>query len=194
MTENDAKRTSFMNLQVRKAIGSDTQAISDVVIAAFGDVQGQEIADLITELLADPSALPLLSLVAMTNDNVVGHILFTNARIKHSQRIVSAAILAPLSVRPEYQNQGIGGRLIKEGQKRLKAAGVELIFVLGHPDYYPKYGFSAAGIKGFDASYPIPPENSGAWMAQELHPGVIGHVSGQVICADALNDPKYWRE
>jgi putative acetyltransferase len=183
-----------MNLQVRKAFESDKQAISDVVIAAFGDVQGQEIADLITNLLADPSAQPLLSLVATTNDSVVGHILFSKVRIKHSKRIVSAAILAPLSVHPEYQNQGIGGRLITEGLKRLKAAGVELVFVLGHPDYYPKYAFSAAGIKGFDASYPIPPENSGAWMVQELLPGVIGHVNGQVICADALNDPKYWRE
>jgi predicted N-acetyltransferase YhbS len=183
-----------MNLQVRKAIGSDMQAISDVVIAAFGDVQGQEIADLITDLLADPSAQPLLSLVATTNDNVVGHILFTNARIKHSQRIVSATILAPLSVHPEFQNKSIGGRLIREGLKRLKAAGVELVFVLGHPDYYPEYGFSVAGIKGFDASYPIPSKNSGAWMVQELLPGVIGHVSGQVICADVLNDPKHWRE
>jgi predicted N-acetyltransferase YhbS len=144
--------------------------------------------------LADPSAQPLLSLVATTNYNVVGHILFTNVRIKHSQRKVSATILAPLSVHPEYQNQGIGGRLINEGLKRLKATGVELVFVLGHPGYYPKYGFSAAGIKGFDASYPIPPRNSGAWMIQELRPGVIGDVSGQVICADALNDPKYWLE
>jgi predicted N-acetyltransferase YhbS len=183
-----------MSLQVRKAFESDKQAISDVVIAAFGDVQGQEIADLITGLLADPSAQPLLSLVVTADDNVVGHILFTNARMKHSQRIVSSAILAPLSVHPDYQNQGIGGQLIKEGLKQMKAAGVELVFVLGHPGYYPKYGFSAAGIEGFDAPYPIPPENSGAWMVQELHPGVIGHVSGRVICADALNDPVHWRE
>jgi putative acetyltransferase len=183
-----------MNLQVRKAFESDKQAISDVVITAFGDVQGQEIVDLITDLLEDPSAQPLLSLVVTVDDNVVGHILFTSAQIKHSQRMVSSAILAPLSVHPEHQNQGIGGRLIKEGLKQLKTAGVELVFVLGHPGYYPKYGFSTAGIKGFEASYPIPPENSGAWMVQELHPGVIGHVSGKVICADALNDPKHWRE
>ena len=179
---------------MRKALESDKQAISDVIIAAFGDVQGQEIADLVTGLLVDPSAQPLLSLVVTADDNIVGHILFTNARIKHSQRTVSSAILAPLSVHPEYQNQGIGGRLIKEGLKQLKAAGVELAFVLGHPGYYPKYGFSAAGIKGFDAPYPIPPENSGAWMVQELHPGIIACIRGQVKCAEALNDPKYWRE
>jgi hypothetical protein len=184
----------IVNFQVRKAFESDERAISDVVIAAFGGVQGQEIADLITDLLADPSAQPLLSLVATDNDYVVGHILFTSTRIKHSQRMVSSAILAPLSVHPEYQNQGIGGQLIKEGLKQLKATGFELVFVLGHPGYYPKYGFSAAGIRGFEAPYPIQPENFDAWMVQELHPGIIGCVSGQVICAEALNDPKHWRE
>jgi putative acetyltransferase len=183
-----------MNLQVRKALKSDKQAISNVVIAAFGEVQGQDIMDLVVNLLVDSSAQPLLSLVMTVDENVVGQILFTNVRIKHSQRIVSSTLLAPLSVHPEYQNQGIGGRLIIEGLKHLKAAGVELVFVLGHPGYYPKYGFCPAGLKGFEAPYPIPPENSGAWMVQELHTGVIGHVSGKVICADALNDPKHWRE
>ena len=183
-----------MNLQVRKALESDNQSISEVVLAAFGDVQGQEISALITGLLTDQSAQPLLSLVATTNGNVVGHILFTSSRIGPSQRIISSAILAPLSVHPEYQNQGIGDRLIKEGLEQLKAAGVELVFVLGHPGYYPKHGFSAAGIRGFDAPYPIPPENSDAWMVQELHPGILRHISGEVICADSLNDPKHWRE
>jgi putative acetyltransferase len=183
-----------MNLQVRKSFESDKQALSDVVIAAFGQEKGSEIDDLITDLLKDPSALPLLSLVATVDEYVVGHILFTSAKIKHSQRMVSSAILAPLSVHPKYQGRGIGGQLIEEGLKQLKATGVELVFVLGHPDYYPKYGFSAAGIKGFEAPFPIPPEDSDAWMVQELSPGIIGHVRGQVICADALNDPKHWRE
>ena len=183
-----------MNLQVRNAFESDKKAVSNVVIAAFGDVEGQEIADLITDLLEDPSAQPLLSLVVTADDKVVGHVLFTSAQIRHSQRVVSSAILASLSVHPEYQSQGIGGQLIEEGLKQLKTRGVELVFVLGHPGYYPKYGFSPAGIKGFDAPYPIPPENSGAWMVQELHPGIIECVSGQVICAEALNDPKHWQE
>lgn len=182
------------NIEVRQAVESDKQAISDTVITAFGDVQGQEIADLVSDLMKDAGAQPLLSLVATSGDNVIGHILFTNVRIDQSRRRVSSRILAPLSVNPEYQNRGIGGRLVREGLKQLKAAGVELVFVLGHPGYYPKYGFSAAGIKGFEAPYPIAPENSGAWMVQELHPEVIGHVSGQVICAEVLMDPRHWRE
>ncbi len=183
-----------MNLQVRKAVESDRQTISDVVIAAFGDVQGREISDLVVELLVDPSAQPLLSLVATDNEHVVGHILFTKVRIDGSQRRVSASILAPLSVRPEHQNQGIGGRLIKEGLVRLKTAGVHLVFVLGHPGYYPKFGFSPAGIMRFEAPYPIAAKDADAWMALELQPGVIGQVSGQVACAESLNDPKYWIE
>ncbi|HNR12044.1 MAG TPA: N-acetyltransferase [Thermodesulfobacteriota bacterium] len=183
-----------MNVQVRKAFESDKQSISDTIIAAFGDVQGQEIAELVADLLKDPSAQPSLSLVAISEDTVVGHVLLTSARIKHSQRMIPSAILAPLSVHPTQQHQGIGGYLIKEGLKRLKAAGVELVFVLGHPGYYPKYGFFAAGAKGIDAPYPIPPENSSAWMVQELRSGILEYVSGQVICAEALNDPKHWRE
>ncbi len=183
-----------MRVQVRKAIKSDMQAISDVVIAAFGAVQGSEIAVLVADLLADASAQPMLSLVATTDNNVVGYILFTNARVKQSSRIVSAAILAPLAVHPSFQSQGIGGQLVTEGLKRMTEAGVDLVFVLGHPGYYPKYGFSTAGIIGFEAPHQIPTEHAGAWMVQALHPGILGRVRGQVICADALNDPKHWRE
>ncbi len=185
---------SRMNCQIRQAVEADTQAISDVAVAAFGDVQGQERADLVTGLLKDSSARPSLSLVAISSDQVIGHILFTGVRVKHSRRMVFSSLLAPLSVHPDYQSQTIGGQLIKEGLQQLTILGVELVFVPGHPGCYPQYGFSAAGIKGFEAPYPIPPENAGAWMVQELQRGVVGHVRGQVICPDALNDPKHWRE
>jgi putative acetyltransferase len=71
---------------------------------------------------------------------------------------------------------------------------VDLVFVLGHPAYYPRFGFSPAGARGLDAPYPIPQKNAEAWMVRELRPGVIGDCSGRVICADALADPEYWRE
>lgn len=183
-----------MDILLRKSLQPDGRAISDVISAAFGAVEGQEITDLVSALLADPGAYPGLSLVASINDRIIGYILFTRTQIRNSRRQVSSVILAPLAVHPEYQHQGIGGQLIKEGIEQLKAAGVELVFVLGHPGYYPRYGFSPAGLAGFDAPYPVPLENSAAWMVQELQPGVIGHVSGQVVCAEALNDPRHWRE
>lgn len=183
-----------MKCRVRHALEADSQNISGVVKSSFGVGEGEEIARLVDALSSDPSAQPLLSLVAIANDHVVGHVLFTNVRLRRARRPVSAAILAPLAVHPDYQHEGIGGRLIREGLQRLKAAGVELVFVLGYPGYYAKHGFSAAGGKGFDAPHPIAPEDADAWMVQELAPGVIGHVSGRVVCADALNDPRHWRE
>ena len=76
----------------------------------------------------------------------------------------------------------------------MSETGVELVFVLGHPEYYPRHGFKPAGVHGFEAPYPIPDKHANAWMVQELHPGVIGNVNGKVICADMLNQPEHWRE
>ncbi|UCH46528.1 MAG: N-acetyltransferase [Betaproteobacteria bacterium] len=183
-----------MIVNVRKTSEADRQAVVDVIVAAFGDAEGHVIAELVSQLLADPSAQPLVSLVATVNDRVVGYVLYTNVRVEDSMQSVCASILAPLAVHPEYQSSGIGGRLITDGLKLLKETGVELVFVLGHPGYYPKYGFSPAGLKVFEAPYPIAPENSDAWMVQEIRAGILGRISGRVACADALDDPKYWIE
>jgi len=183
-----------MNDEIREAIETDKQGITDVIVAAFGEEEGQVIDKLVWDLTEDPSAQPMLSLVATHEGRIVGHILFTNTSINTSQGTVSSTILAPLSVHPSYQRQGIGGRLIKAGLERLKENKVELVFVLGHPSYYPKFGFITAGVNGFEAPYPIAPKNSEAWMVQALRPGAIEQISGQVLCANAMSDPKYWQE
>lgn len=183
-----------MSLQIRTALESDQPAITKIVNAAFGDAEGSVITELILNLLNDSTAYPLLSLVATLDEQVVGHILFTKAQIESTQRPVKASILAPLAVHPDHQKQGIGGRLIREGLQQLQAQGIELVFVLGHMSYYPRHGFTPAGIQGFAATYPIPDEVADAWMVQELQSGVIGTVQGQVICADAMNERKYWVE
>jgi putative acetyltransferase len=163
-------------------------------MSAFGTTEGPVIVQLIADLLVDGSAQPVLSLVATLENNIVGHILFSKVRVKQSDRDLSAALLAPLAVHPDFQSQRIGGQLVTQGVRQLSESGVDLVFVLGHPGYYPRFDFSEAGIKGFEAPYPIPQKNAGAWMVQELHPGVIGRSSGRVVCADALDDPKFWRE
>lgn len=180
--------------KVRMARDSDREGIRRVITSAFGAEEGDGISGLVEGLLEDESAAPILSLVAADDDDVLGHVLFTNARIEGPQQPVSAAILAPLSVHLDYQNAGIGDKLVREGLERLKAAGVALVFVLGHPGYYPRFGFSPAGRKGFEASYPIPPENADAWMVMALRAGADARAGGRVLCADTLDDPKYWRE
>lgn len=183
-----------MTIEIRPASHADLPAISDLALAAFGTAEGPEIVQLIADLLVDPSAQPVLSLLATADERIIGHILFSKARLKPPSQATSAALLAPLAVHPEVQGRGIGGRLITEGLERLAGAGVEWVFVLGHPGYYPRFGFSEAGIQGFAAPFPIPPQNAAAWMLRSLRPGESGRPCGQVICADALADPKYWRE
>ena len=119
--------------------------------------------------------------------------MFSRATLEPNASL-SISILGPLAVMPDVQKQGIGGKLIQKGLEILSTSGVDLVFVLGHPTYYPRFGFKPAGELGFEPSYPIPEKNADAWMVQELRPGVIGSFSGRVICADSLDDPKYWRE
>ena len=179
-------------VNIRRTRDSDLAAICDVHREAFGQGQGQEIVDLVCGLLGDETAMPLLSLAAEIEERVVGHVLFTAVRVQGWEQRVVAQILAPLAVLPEHQSAGVGGGLVHEGLKQLAASGVELVFVLGHPDYYPKFGFKPARALGFEAPYRIPAENEGAWMVQELASGVVGRVQGRIQCAEVLDHPQHW--
>ena len=178
-------------MQIREAVETDLNDVLSIERLAFGY---EKEAELVRELLHDPSAKPLLSLLALKKGRAVGHILFTSAHLSDSKDAASIVILAPLAIVPDSQKQGIGGKLIEHGLALLSKSGVDLVFVLGHPEYYPRYGFKPAGQIGFEAAYPIPDEHAGAWMVQALRSGVMGTVSGKVICADALNKPEHWRE
>lgn len=157
--------------------------------AAFG--QADE-ARLIAALLADPTAAPVVSLCATHEDQLVGHILFTRARIEGSD--TRAAILAPLAVRPEAQRQGIGAALIHAGFDHLAAAGTRLVFVLGDPAYYGRYGFAPAIPLGLPPAQQIPAEWHDAWRTRDLTPDAPPRATGPVRSAAALDRPKYWSE
>jgi putative acetyltransferase len=178
-------------MHIREATDSDLNDVLLVESLAFGY---DKEAELVRVLIGDPSAKPFLSLLAFKDDKAAGHILFTAARLTKTHKTAAIAILAPLAIVPDAQKQGIGGRLIERGLQLLSKSGVDLVFVLGHPEYYLRHGFKAAGHLGFEAPYSIPDEHADAWMVQALQPDVIGSVSGKVMCADALNKPEYWRE
>lgn len=178
-------------MEIEQALDSDLSDVIRVERSAFG--QNDE-AELVEALLCDPTAWPCLSLLARKDGRVVGHVLFTAGRLKEAPDAAAVALLAPLAVVPESQRQGVGGALIAQGLRHLRESGVDLVFVLGHPTYYPRHGFKPAGRLGFEAPFPIPEKDAGAWMVQALRPGVIGQVRGAFVCADALNKPEYWRE
>ena len=181
-------------LNIRVATESDRSEILDIHRQAFGHDQGPVIAKLVDDLLDDETAKPVLSLVAVDDDKLVGHILFTKAIITQTEVPVSVRILAPLAILPVVQKRGIGKKLIDEGLNKLRKSGTDLVFVLGHPVYYPRCGFAPAGVRGFEAPYPIPEEHSAAWMVQKLNGGFPGQIHGKVKCSKVLNAPEHWRE
>lgn len=183
-----------VSLKIRKASEPDRKEILAIHSLAFGEEKGPEIARLVDDLLDDETAKPILSLVAVENNRLIGHILFTKVVVTQTPASISAQILAPLAILPDKQTKGIGKALINDGLRRLKASGTQLVFVLGHPGYYPCCGFIPAGEQGFEAPYPIPEEHAGAWMIQELNGDVLKNTSGKIQCSKALNEPQHWRE
>ena len=182
-----------MEPELRLSGSGDTAAISRVLLAAFGEAEGREIVGLVDELLVDPSARPSISLVATFGEDVVGHILFTGARIESDPGTAAGSLLAPLAVHPDHQRRGIGGLLVRDGLRRLRESGIEWVFVLGSPAYYGRFGFSPAGERGFEAPHAIPAEPAGAWMSLGVGSGPAEIPGGRVRCADAISDEKYWR-
>ncbi|WP_407356386.1 GNAT family N-acetyltransferase [Methanolobus sp. WCC5] len=179
-------------MYIREANRSD---FNDIMIIEKEAFPSEDVADLVGQLLTDKSAEPVVSLLAFKDDEAVGHILFTRAAIDAEGPSPSIYILAPLAVRPDHQRQGIGGMLITEGLKKLKEMEVEMVFVLGHEEYYPRHGFipDSASL-GFTAPFPIPEKDANAWMVQALTPEGFSKVRGTVVCADSLNRPEHWRE
>ena len=131
---------------IREAKDAD---LPDVLLIEREAFKSDEEANLTRDMLADASAKPVLSLLAFVDGKAVGHILLTRG-ILLGKPEVKVSILAPLAVLPGYQKQGIGGKLIKQGLELLSKQGVDLVFVVGHPQYYPKYGFTPAYKLGFE--------------------------------------------
>ena len=178
---------------IKESSGSDLPALLKVEKQAFGSKEGQVIVELVKNLMEDPSARPLLSLVALEDQQIKGHILFTRAQISEHEK-VPVSLLAPLAVEPSRQRKGLGGSLINEGMRLLLERGVELVFVLGDPDYYRRHGFKPAGLQGYEAPYPLAEEIAEAWMVRELKQDRAGNIKGKILCAESLNRPEYWQE
>ena len=172
-----------------EASPDDKAALLHVHSLAFGK---DDEALLVDALLSDPSAQPVLSLIAEDNEAVVGHVLFTSVKLVGPTEPMAAVILAPLAVLPSAQRSGVGRALIERGCEALAGRGVQLVFVLGDPDYYNKRGFTAALPHGFHAPCEIQPE--AAWMVRALTGCTIGRMQATVRCAEALAPEKYWRE
>jgi putative acetyltransferase len=156
---------------IRSETPEDYAAVYRVNALAFGS---ESEAALVDKLRA---VNPHISLVAVKDAEVVGHIFFSPVSVESEDANFTALGLAPMAVLPEYQNQGIGSRLVRQGLKESERLGHDIVFVLGHPDYYPRFGFSPAKAKGIGCEYPVPDE---VFMVVELKPEALGGRTGLV--------------
>ncbi|MCT8977912.1 N-acetyltransferase [Clostridium sp. CX1] len=164
-----------MNIVIRQEQEKDISTIYSVVKLAFEKVEhsdGDE-QNLVNRLRNSEAFIPELSLVAELDGEIVGHILFTKIKICEN---ISLA-LGPLSVVPELHGKGIGGKLIIKGHEIAKNLGFGSVIVLGHPAYYPRFGYVPASNWGIKAPFEVPDE---CFMAMELIEGSLKSVSGVV--------------
>ena len=131
-------------ISIRPERREDRGAIHQVLAAAFPSAAEADLVDRLREAVDDR-----ISLVAVLDDRVVGHILFTPVTLRNEDSRDLAVGLAPMGVEPAYQRQGIGSNLVLAGLDACAARGDTLVFVVGHPDFYPRFGFEPAAPRGF---------------------------------------------
>jgi len=157
---------------IRAENTEDRDAIHRVVELAFG---GRSEADLVDALRENAS--PYISLVATLDEHVVGHIFFSPVTIETERETLAEMGLAPMAVLPEYQNQGIGSQLVREGLRECARLGHDIVVVLGHPKFYPRFGFEPASLKGLRSEYDVRDE---VFMVVELREGALAGRGGLV--------------
>ena len=155
-------------IDIRDEHPADIDAIREVNRRAFG----QELEGRIVDALRARGAA-VLSLVAVVDNRLVGHILFSPAPVGTE----TGAALGPMAVDPAYQRQGIGSRLVTRGVERLRERGCPFVVVIGHPAFYPRFGFGPAGVHGLTSEWTVPDD---VFMVNILDPRVAGRMQGRV--------------
>ncbi|HEY4761134.1 MAG TPA: N-acetyltransferase [Thermoguttaceae bacterium] len=156
----------------RKENEKDISAIHSLIKAAFGQKNEADLVD----ALRKAGALTL-SAVAVQNCEIVGHIAFSPVTIESSDKSFDALRLAPMAVRPDCQRQGIGTGLIRWSLDECRRMGHGVVIVLGHPEYYSRFGFTSAAARGIQCPFTVPSE---AFMMIELLPDALGGHSGTI--------------
>ncbi|EMA67688.1 acetyltransferase [Halorubrum aidingense JCM 13560] len=159
-------------MEIRPFTADDADAVVAVHRRAFG---GRTDESRIVRRLHDADKA-VVSLVAVTDDRVVGHVLFSPTTVAGHGETVRLVGLAPVGVLPEHQREGVGSALIRRGIARCRAAGVDAVVVLGDPEYYGRFGFERASGYELDNEYGA----DEAFMVKPLYEGALDGVNGLV--------------
>jgi putative acetyltransferase len=168
------------DIKIREEQPSDFQDVWDLNAAAFETEVEANLVNVLRE-----SGVSYISLVSEQNGRIIGHILFTPVVLEGDDSGLRLAGLAPMAVIPNLQRQGIGSRLVAEGIKRCQSAGFDAIVVLGHPGYYPRFGFVPSVNYNIVSEYDVPDE---AFMILELSKGCLKKKHGKIKYHEAFSD------
>jgi len=164
-----------MELKIRQENRDDIKEIYEINSLAFGQENEAKLVDLLRD---SATFVPELSLVATIDNKLVGHILFTKIKITDDkQNEFDSLALAPMAVRPDNQKSGIGGQLIRVGLDKARELNFKSVIVLGHRNYYPKFGFVPTSKWNIKSPFDVPTE---AFMGIELTKNGFKDVSGTV--------------
>jgi putative acetyltransferase len=165
-------------MSIREEQGRDKDVVFELNTSAFNSPAEAKLVDALRA-----QATPIISLVSIddagatdSDRRVVGHIMFSPVTLAGHPELTLMG-LAPMSVAPECQRQGLGSALVREGLERCREINCGAIVVLGHPEYYPRFGFVPASKFEIDSEYDVPDE---VFMAQELVPGVLRGKTGRI--------------
>ena len=167
-------------LTVRLEIPGDVEPIRYVNEQAFGQNAEAELIDKLRK-----RGVLTISLVAIQDGEIVGHILFSPVTVESEYSSFEAIALAPMAVLQAYQRKGIGSQMVRAGHEECRRLGHEIVVVLSHPDYYPRFGFVPAKQKGIDCEFEVPEE---AWMILELREGALAGRRGIVRFQPEFNE------
>jgi putative acetyltransferase len=159
-------------LIIRAETVADRESVRAVNELAFGRPSEADLVDALRE-----GAKPCVSLVAEEGGRVVGHIFFSPVAVESGGGAWAALGLGPMAVLPERQGRGVGSELVRAGLNECPRLGHEVVFVLGHARYYPRFGFTPAAVKGIECEFPGHEES---FMVVELRPGAIAGRKGLV--------------
>lgn len=168
------------NIFVRDELPEDLVKIRKVNTEAFDTETEARLVDRLRK-----TGIHLISLVAEVHGKVVGHILFSPVKVEGNKLTPAIAALAPMAVLPEWQNKGVGSRLVEIGLKKCKDYGYDAVVVLGFPEYYSRLGFVPSVKYGIDSEYEVPP---GIFMIQELEENSLKGVSGTLKYHQAFKE------
>ncbi|MGE7022592.1 GNAT family N-acetyltransferase [Solibacillus cecembensis] len=176
-----------MEILIRSERTEEYSTTEEVIRKAFLDEEYSDQKEhlLVNRIRQSDAFIPELSLVAIDQDNeIIGHILLSKITIVNGENIADSLALAPVCVAPEHQKKGIGSQLIQEALKMAKELGYQSVIVLGHKDYYPKFGFKQASSWNIRAPFEVPSE---VFMSLELAENSLKNVQGVVHYSDAFS-------